>query len=192
MPKPLSQNKRKTRNVTINLRMQSYELNNPTSNQCWLMVTFQCIWWTGKLHILWYVLKPISMPFILRRDPISREQTADTRVQMKHLNCLGVIHTSTPELYSSTAVPNWCALVQPRQPDLGCFQGALPVPSWCVCGCTQPLDEIMQFPLAPPTVKYAVNFPFICFFDYLKVWFWKWLTSDWQCIRGELWHMKND
>jgi hypothetical protein len=33
------------------------------------------------------------------------------------------------------------------------------------------LDEIMHLPIAPPRVKYAVAFPFLCFHEYRLVWF---------------------
>jgi len=56
---------------------------------------------------------------------------------------------------------------------------------------TSPLDEIMLLPIVSPTVKYAVDFLFLCFLYDHWVWFWRWLTSDWRGIIIENRHMEN-
>jgi hypothetical protein len=49
----------------------------------------------------------------------------------------------------------------------------------------------MHLPIAPPRVKYAVAFPFLCFHKYHLVWFWGWLTVDWRWVTIEKRQIKN-
>ena len=56
---------------------------------------------------------------------------------------------------------------------------------------TSPLDEIMQVPIVPPRVEYAVDFLFLCCLDYHWVRFSRWLSADWQWVTIEQGHMEN-
>jgi hypothetical protein len=117
------------------------------------------------------VVKPVPTPFIPGQDPIKEKRM---KKQEYNRNVQTASVSSVPPSPDSIPLLRWpirTLSVKLVNQISGIFQVLRRFPARSYVVVTGPLDEIMQLPIEPPRVEYAVDFPFLCFLDYHRVWF---------------------
>jgi len=96
-----------------------------------------------------------------------REGNEETKYNetSKLLLCPLYLRTSAPDSIPLLPWPVQMLLVRIVNQISGIFQVFRRLPAGAYVVVTGLLDEIMQLPIAPPGVEYAVDFPFLCFLD---------------------------
>jgi hypothetical protein len=156
------------------------------------MVTFRWIWRTRKLHLHWKGVKSHADAIYTGQKFNQKGKEGDeNQSTMKRPNCLRVLFPCASGSISLFPWPIRTLSVKLVTQISGVFPVFRQLPAGAYVVVPARWDKIMQHPIAPPSVEYVVDVPFLCFCGYHLVPFTGWVASNWRCVTIDKRHMEN-